>query len=123
MTKEITDIKSPEIIYVMKTIKAIQSRMKDPDMINLPYIRVYDTLGKEFSYFADTDKYIKIFSLVIRGEKMKTIAEILYFRDQVLQGRITEAEVSKMLEKRFLTKEQREAASVGLKKLQDSGQI
>ena len=118
---ELMDIKSLEIINIMKTIKIIQTRMKDPDMMQLSYIRVYDALGKEFSHFSD--KYTKIFTMVIRGENLNTITTVLYYRDKVIRGLMTEEQLMELLKKKFLTEEQQKAADIAINKMREDGQI
>lgn len=97
---ELKEIISPNVIYIMKTIKAIQRRMKDPDMVNQEYIRVYDALGREFSDFSD--KYTAIFTKIIRGENLNTVASVLYYKDKVDRGLMTEEELSSMLAEKYL---------------------
>lgn len=98
--EELLKVTSPKILYIMKTIKSIQSRMKEPNNANLQYIEMYDKLGKEFSHFFDT--YTTIFTKVIRGENLNLLASVLYYNDKVERGLITEAQLSDMLSKRYM---------------------
>lgn len=118
---ELRDIQSPDIIYIMKTIKAIQARMKDSDLSTLPYIRVYDTLSNEFTYFSDT--YTKIFTMVIRGENLNTVTAVLYYRDKVARGLMTEEQLMELLKKKYLSPELQEQADINIKKMREEGQI
>lgn len=111
--EQLCSIKSPEIIDIMRTIKLIQKRMKDPDMVNQEYIRVYDKLGKEFDSFFT--RYTGIFVKVIRGENLNTLASVLYYRDQQLRGFITEQELSEKLAQKYLTPDQKAASDASIK--------
>lgn len=119
--KELSDIHSPEIIHIMKTIKAIQRRMKDPDISKLPYIHAYDTLAKEFSYFSD--RYTQIFTMVVRGSNLNTLTAALYYKDKVMRGLMTEEQLSTMLKEKYLTPEQIATAEENLKKMRAEGKI
>lgn len=118
---ELKDITTPEVLVIMKTIKAIQNRMKDPDIVGLEYIRVYDKLGQEFSNFFDT--YTKIFTLVIRGENLNTVASVLYYKDKVAKGLMTEAQVSDMLAKKYLPDHLKAESDARIKEMRDNGEI
>lgn len=102
-TSDKTSITSVDVIYIIQMIKKIQARMKDPDNVKLEYMEIYDKLSREFSYFSDN--YGEIFTKVIRGDSLKTIAQILYFRDKVSRGLIKESELSEKLASIFLPKE------------------
>ncbi|XWV26244.1 hypothetical protein QJ857_gp0832 [Tupanvirus soda lake] len=118
---ELCDITTPSVIYIMKTIKSIQKRMKDPDVVNLEYIRVYDKLGKEFPEFFD--KYTAIFTKVIRGENLNTVASVLYYKDKVERGLMTEQQLSDMLAKKFLPSHLKEESDAKIKEMKDKGEI
>ena len=118
---ELRDITSPNVVYIMRTIKAIQKRMKDPDIVNLEYIRVYDALGKEFLDFFDNNT--AIFTKVIRGENLNTIASVLYYKDKVDRGLMTEEQVSNMLMKKFLPPKLQEDAEAKMKEMKERGEI
>lgn len=94
------EITSPVVLYIMHTIKAIQARMREPDLINSEYITIYDTLGREFQEFSD--EHTAIFTKVIRGESLATIASVLYFKDKEEKGAITESQISDMLATKYL---------------------
>ncbi|AGF85309.1 hypothetical protein QJ854_gp473 [Moumouvirus goulette] len=114
-------ITDPRVIEIMKTIKLIQKRMKDPDLINLEYIMVYDILGKEFLYFSD--RYTEIFTKVIRGEKMDIIASILHYMDKIYKGNMTESELSEMLANKFLPANLKADADAKIKEMKNSNLI
>lgn len=97
---DLLDIKSKKVIEILKTIKQIQKRMKDPEIQKLEYIEVYDLLSKEFEEFCDNNT--TIFTKVVRGEDLNLIASILYYKDKVERGIITEAELSEILAKKYL---------------------
>uniref|UniRef100_A0A6G6ACM8 Uncharacterized protein n=1 Tax=Borely moumouvirus TaxID=2712067 RepID=A0A6G6ACM8_9VIRU len=120
-TVEKFGITDPRVIEIMKTIKLIQKRMKDPDLIDLEYIMVYDTLGKEFSHFSD--RYTEIFTKVIRGEKMDIIASILYYMDKIYKGNMTESELSEMLANKFLPANLKADADAKIQEMRSSNLI
>lgn len=114
-------ITSPHTVYMLKTIKNIQKRMKDPDIVNLEYVRVYDILGKEFSYFADV--HTRIFTKVIRGESFNTIAPILFYKDKIEKGSMTEQELSNMLAEKYIPKHLKEESDAKIKEMSQNGNI
>jgi len=118
---ELKNITTPTVIEIMRTIKAIQTRMKDPDIVKLEYIHVYDTLGKEFSDFSD--KHTTIFTKVIRGENLNTIASVLYYKDKVERGLITEEQLSELLAKRYLPSHLKEESDAKIKEMKSRGEI
>jgi len=112
---------APTTLYIIKTIKEIQKRMKDPDIVNLEYIRVYDTLGSEFIEFFET--YTKIFTIVIKGEDLKPLAEILYYTNKVYIGEITEAELSEKLSTKFLPANLKKESDAKILEMRRDGKI
>lgn len=113
--KDISSITSPKLKNIFGTIKQIQKRMKDPDLVNQEFIRVYDVLGKEFSEFADT--YTHIFTKVVRCEDLKTVAAVLYYKDKVDRGLMTEAELSEMLSSKYLPKHLKDESDAKIKEM------
>lgn len=95
-------IMSPSVLYIIKTIKAIQKRMKDPDLVNSEYIRVYNQLSDEFSDFIEKYGYINIFTKVIKGDDLSNLCCILFYKDKVQKGEMTEAELSELVFKKFM---------------------
>lgn len=93
------NLSSPQVLYIIDTIKKIQKRMKEPDLINSPYIEVFDTISKEFSSFSDN--YTYIMTLVVKGENLNTVASILYYKDLHEKGLITEEELANSLAKKY----------------------
>lgn len=114
---ELLEITSPKILYIMKTIKAIQKRMKDYDNLGLQYIELYDKLGKEFIQFFDD--YTTIFTKVIRGEKLNLIASVLYYKDKVDKGLITEAQLGDMLSKKYMPAHLKEESDKLIKQMDE----
>lgn len=96
----LNEIKSPSVIAIFKTIKAIQKRLNDPDITNLGYSSVYNILGEEFKDFSD--KHTTIFTKVVRGENLNTVVSVLFYKDKVERGLITEEELSNILATKFL---------------------
>jgi hypothetical protein len=109
--------KSPELNDMIKTIKAIQKRMKDDDVKKLAYINVYDKLGKEFDDFFN--RYTSIFIKVIKGEDMKTLAAILYYKDQINQGKLTEKELADRLATKYMPEDVKKKSDMNLKKMSE----
>lgn len=114
---ELNDITTPSVLYIMKTIKAIQNRMKDPDIVGLEYIQVYDKLGKEFNDFFE--KHITIFTKVIRGENLNIVASALYYKDKVEKGLMTEAQLSELLAKKYLPTHLKEESDAKIKEMME----
>ena len=112
---DLNEITSPNVLSILRTIKQIQTRMKDPDIAKLEYIRVYDVLGREFDDFFNT--YTSIFVKVIRGENLSTLASVLYYKDKVERNLMTEEELSDMLAKRFLPTHLKEDSDAKLKEM------
>lgn len=115
MTEINNIIKTPSVLNLLETIKKIQKRMKDPDIANLEYIHVYDKLGKEFDDFFN--QYTSIFVKVIKGEDLKIIASVLYYKDQVLRGLVTEEVLSDKLATMYLPPELKKDADLKMKEL------
>jgi hypothetical protein len=115
---QLKGITSPEIIYIMTTIKRIQQRMKDPEIAKLEYIRVYDQLGKEFDAFFE--RYTGIFVKVIRGENLSTLASVLFYKDQVLRGLMTEEELADQLASKYLPANLKKESDAKLKEMKEN---
>lgn len=90
----------PDITEILLVIKQIQKRMLDADMLNLEYIYVYDALGKEFTEFSD--RHPHIFTKVIRGENLNTLAATLFYKAQVDNGLISEQKIRDALADKYL---------------------
>ena len=118
---ELKEITTPSVIYIIKTIKEIQKRMKDPDIAKLEYIRVYDTLGKEFDHFFN--KYTGIFVKVIRGENLSTLASVLYYKDKVAKGLLTEEQLADRLAKKYLPANLKSESDAKLKEMKEKGEL
>ena len=118
---DLKEITSPSIISIMKTIKQIQKRMKDPDISELEYIRVYDTLSKEFEDFFD--RYTGIFIKVIRGENLSTVASVLYYKDKVDRGLMSQEELSDLLAKKYLPADLKAQSDAKLKEMKEKGEL
>ena len=118
---DLKEITTPSVIYIMKTIKQIQKRMKDPDVANLEYILVYDKLSKEFEQFFD--RYTGIYIKVIRGENLTTVASALYYKDKVDRGLMNQDELSDMLAKKYLPAELKAESDARIKEMKEKGEI
>ena len=119
--EQLLSVKSPEVIYILQTIKKIQQRMKDPEILQMEFIRRYDKLSYEFNEFFE--RYTGIFARVVKGENLDVLASVLYQRDQVLRGIITEGELSNKLAEKYLTKEQKADADQKLKEMKAEKKI
>ena len=119
--EQLLSVKSPEVIYILQTIKKIQQRMKDPEILQMEFIRRYDKLSYEFNEFFE--RYTGIFARVVKGENLDVLASVLYQRDQVLRGIITEEELSNKLAEKYLTKEQKADADQKLKEMKAEKKI
>ena len=118
---ELKEITTTNVIYIMKTIKEIQKRLKDPDVSGLEYIYVYDKLSKEFDQFFD--RYTGIFIKVIRGENLSTVASALYYKDKVDRGLITQEKLSDMLAEKYLSAELKAQSDAKLKEMKEKGEL
>lgn len=119
--EDLKGISSPEVINIIKTIKEIQKRMKDPDNINLQYVELYDKLSYEFNSFFE--RYTGIFVKVTRGEDLTTLASVLYYKDQVLRGLVTEEQLSDKLASTYLPANLKKDADVKMKELKEQGKL
>jgi len=102
-------ISTLSVLSTIRIIKQIQKRMKDPDVRDLEYVRVYDKLSREFDDFFN--KRTAIFIKVIRGESLDILAAALYYQDQVARGLITEEEVANLVFKLHITDPKLQAES------------
>ena len=116
---DLLEIKSPYVLAIMKIIKQIQRRMKDPDIRNLEYSRVYDTLSKEFDEFFT--KYTSIFIKVVRGESLDILSANLYYLDKVARGLIKESEVADMLATKYIPEHLKKESDIKLKEMKEKG--
>lgn len=119
--KDLQEITTPSVIYIMKTIKQIQKRLKDPEIASMEYIRVYDALSQEFSEFFD--KYTGIFIKVIRGENLSTVASALYYKDKVDRGLITQEKLSDMLASKYLPADLKAQADQKIQEMKEKGEL
>lgn len=119
--QQLNDITSPEVLIIIKTIKAIQKRLKDDDVKDLEYIRAYDKLSYEFNDFFE--RYTNIFVKIIRGDDLKILASTLYYKDQIYKGLITEEDVSKMLAEKYLPANLNEESKKNMKDMKDKGLV
>lgn len=99
-------IKSPEIRNVIRTIKSIQTRLKEEDVKHLSYIETYDKLSYEFNDFFEN--HTRIFITVIKGEDLSSLVSSLYYKDKVINGELTEKYVADELAEKFIPKELRQ---------------
>lgn len=115
------DFANPTLLQIVTTIKSIQKRMKDPDLVNAEYIYVYDKLGKEFPYLFDN--HTAIFTKVIRGEDLYVVAANLYYKDKIDRGLFTEAELRELLAKKYLGDDLSKKAAEEVERLKSEGKL
>lgn len=118
---DLMGITSPEVINIMQNIKAIQKRMKESDVRNLQYAEAYDKLSHEFNTFFE--RYTGIFIKVIRGENLNTLASVLYYRDQVLRGLMSEEDLSDKLASTYLPANLKADADIKMKEMKEQGKL
>lgn len=106
--KKVTDcdlnrITSPSVKNIILTMKKIQARMKEPDVVNLSYMDRYTLMTIEFTQFAE--RYGTIFSKLVGGGDgdLELIAQILYYKDKEEKGIISEDKIFKMVEETYLS--------------------
>ena len=102
LKKNIAGIRSKNILEVIENIKKIQKRMLDPDLVDAPYVETYGTLSQEFSDFFNT--HTNIFSKVVRGDDLMTVAQALFYKDKVNMGQMKESDLSQILADKYLPK-------------------
>lgn len=118
---ESINITSPQVIYILKTIKAIQKRMKDPDLVNAEYIRVYDKLCTEFDYF--TEKYTDIFTKVVRGEPLATIGSVLFHKNKMDNGETDQDKLRDALMEKYWPENLKQEAKEKMKEMENQNKI
>lgn len=91
-------LSSSQVLHIIQTIKDIQTRMKE--LTKLSYIEMYHQLSTEFELFYE--KHTTIFTKVIRGDDLTTIAAILYYKDKVDNKVMTESDLSQKLAQKYL---------------------
>lgn len=121
MSEELFGIKTPYIIEMIKTIKQIQKRMSDPDLVDLEYPRVYDTLSREFDNFFND--YTSIFIKVTRGEDLSILASNFYYKDRVERGLVSEAKIADLLAGKYLKGDLKKESDARLKEMKKNGEI
>lgn len=112
---ELLDIKSPRILYIIKTIKQIQARMNDLDIRDLDEPHTYQTLSYEFDEFFE--RYTQIFIKVIRGEDLNILSANLFYLDKVDRELMTEAEIADKLASKYLPETLKKESDIKLKEM------
>lgn len=111
-------ITTPYVLAIMRIIKQIQQRMKDPDIVDLDYPRMYNKLSLEFDEFFN--KFTSIFVKVTRGESLNIIAANLYYLDKVAKGEMEESAVADMVATKYLPKHLKEESDLKLKEMKET---
>lgn len=121
MSNPLMSISSPDVLYIITNIKLIQQRMKDPEIVNMEYIRIYDTLSREFDDFFM--KYTGIFARVTKGESLNVLASALYYKNKIEKGDMTESALSDKLASIYLTEGQKKDADERIKVMKANGEL
>lgn len=114
-------IKCKNILYIIATIKRIQSRMKDSDMVDKDFVTVYNKLAHEFVPFSDD--YAKIFDNVVKGKNINQIANLLFYKDRVDRGLTSESVVSNVVAERFLPTDLKTQSDIKIREMQQRGEL
>lgn len=93
-------IENEKIQLILLTIKKMQKRMLDKEFESAEFNTIYTKLSEEFNDFFIN--YGSIFTKVIQGEDLSTIAGILFYRDKVLSGKMQECKVAELLKKKYM---------------------
>lgn len=114
---DLKTITSARVLAIIDTIKRMQNRMKSRDLINEDFAIVYSTLSDEFPIFFENNP--EIFKLIVSKNKqnLQILTQILYCRDRVDNGLMTEGELSETLSKIYLPKNLKEDSDKKLKEM------
>lgn len=82
-------------LYIIITVKEMQKRMLDQDLVNEEFAVNYDRLSREFNDFFE--KYPNIFSLVVKCKDPYVLAQIVYFYSKCMKGEKSEEEIANMV--------------------------
>jgi hypothetical protein len=96
-------LKDPEMIELVNLIKMVQTKMKEPDNTNLEYVQIYDKMAREFPDFSD--RYPSIFTRVIQGKALDTLASAIFYQDKIRQGVYTETQLANTLADHYIPEE------------------
>ena len=95
LNKELINKLNGTSLYILKTVKDIQKRMLDPDLVDKEFAINCNVLSIEFNDFFE--KYPNIFSLIIKGKDPYVVAQIIYFYSKYMNGEKTEKEIADMV--------------------------
>jgi hypothetical protein len=114
---DLKSITSTRVLAIIDTIKRMQNRMKSRDLINEDFAIIYSTLSDEFPLFFDNNP--EIFKLIVSKNKqnLQILTQILYCRDRVDNGFMTEGELSETLSNIYLPKNLKEESDKKIREI------
>lgn len=115
MNINVQEITTPNIIQIMKDIKKIQARVKEPENFCLDYAYLHNKMADEFPKFLQ--EHPTIFVKVLRGDDLSIVAAVLYYKDKIAKGELTEEEFADRLATRFLPSQLKEESDKRLKEM------
>ena len=125
---ELADIKSDQIVYILQMIKYMRTRMKEPEIKSMNFARAYDTLGKDPMLDHFFDRYTKLFIQVLENKPgdLQMMVTLLYYKDMMNQGKITQTEVdvlSKELAKKHMPQHLYDESNKNITDLKTTGKL
>jgi predicted unusual protein kinase regulating ubiquinone biosynthesis (AarF/ABC1/UbiB family) len=122
-------ILTPSIRHLFDTVRAIRKRLLDPKLSSLSFPEIYQKLSDEFPSFSSEQP--RMFVRLVETTKPETtpeerqkifdrITSILYYRDKVMRGLMTEEEVADIVAGKFLTPELKAESDRRLKEMRNT---
>lgn len=95
-------IKSPVVIRILTDIREMRRRLRDPDLANQGFAVCYQKLSEEFDWLFRTQH--RLFMRIVEKNEtaIQNLLGVLYYQDQVYQGKKTEREVADIPAKKYL---------------------
>lgn len=119
---------SPSVKILFDTVRAIKIRINQNDVKTLSFPEIYQKMTDEFPTFASQQPrmFVRLIETtkpemtpVEKQKVMDNICSVLYYRDKVVRGLITEEEVADIVAGRYLTPELKAESDRLLKKMRD----
>lgn len=116
---ELSNVTSPQVIYILQCIKYMQQRMQEPEVKAMNFAHAYDNLCKDKNLIHFFERYSGIFIKVLENKQkdMFVLAGNLYFRDLHYRGEISETELADMLATEFMDESQKKESDKSLEKM------
>lgn len=122
---------SPSVKFLYDTVRAIRKRIEEPGIRTLTFPEIYQKMSEEFPTFADQQP--RMFVRLIETTKPETseaqkktiidnIVSVLYYRDRVVRGLMTEEEVADIVAGKYLTPELKAESDRRLKAMREAAQ-